>query len=95
MGFGIPKIWQESPFLPAAVLITRLISIPNKNTYCFDLGHKAVASEMPLPRVAILGLEGAIHKGQSEEHLIIEYKSPNEFKIGDLFMRFPIIFAPL
>ena len=27
---------------------------------------------MPLPRVEIFGLEGAVHKGQSEEHLIIE-----------------------
>lgn len=91
---GYQKIWQESPFLPAAVLITRLISIPNENTYCFDLGHKAVASEMPLPRVVILGLEGAIHKGQSEEHLIIEYKSPNEFKVGDLFYALPYHICP-
>ena len=41
---GYKKIWKESPFLNAAVLITRLISKPNANTLCFDLGHKAVAS---------------------------------------------------
>ncbi|CAI8254719.1 MAG: D-threonine aldolase [Flavobacteriaceae bacterium] len=91
---GYHKIWQESPFIPAAVLITRLISKPNKNTYCFDLGHKAVASEMPLPRVVLLGLEGAVHKGQSEEHLMVEYKAPNAFKIGDLFYALPYHICP-
>ena len=91
---GYHKIWQESPFIPAAVLVTRLISKPNKNTYCFDLGHKAVASEMPLPRVVLLGLEGAVHKGQSEEHLMVEYKAPNAFKIGDLFYALPYHICP-
>jgi len=91
---GYKKIWKESPFLNAAVLITRLISKPNTNTYCFDLGHKAVASEMPLPRVTILGMENAIHKGQSEEHLIVFYDEPNDFKVGDLFYALPYHICP-
>ncbi|MDA8644060.1 D-TA family PLP-dependent enzyme [Flavobacteriaceae bacterium] len=91
---GYQKIWQESPFLHAAVLVTRLISKPNTNIFCFDLGHKAVASEMPLPRVEIFGLEGAVHKGQSEEHLIVEYHKPNDFKIGDLFYAIPYHICP-
>jgi D-serine deaminase-like pyridoxal phosphate-dependent protein len=91
---GYQKIWEESPFVHAAVLATRLISKPNKNIYCFDLGHKALASEMPLPRVQILGLENALHKGQSEEHLIIEYTEPNNFKVGDLFYAIPYHICP-
>ena len=91
---GYRKIWKESPFLNAAILITRLISKPNTNLYCFDLGHKAVASEMPLPRVEILGLENAIHKGQSEEHLIVEYTEENDFKVGDLFYALPYHICP-
>ena len=91
---GYKKIWKESPFLNAAVLVTRLISKPNTNIYCFDLGHKAVASEMPLPRVEILGLENAIHKGQSEEHLIVEFTKENDFKVGDLFYALPYHICP-
>ena len=91
---GYQKIWKESPFVQAAVLATRLISKPADHFYCFDLGHKAVASEMPLPRVEILGLEGAVHKGQSEEHLILEYKEPNDFKVGDLFYAIPYHICP-
>jgi D-serine deaminase-like pyridoxal phosphate-dependent protein len=91
---GYKRIWEESPFLNAAVVITRLISIPNENIFCFDLGHKAIASEMPLPRVEILGMEGAIHKGQSEEHLIIEYSAENNFKVGDLFYAIPYHICP-
>jgi D-serine deaminase-like pyridoxal phosphate-dependent protein len=91
---GYKRIWEESPFLNAAVVVTRLISIPNKNIFCFDLGHKAIASEMPLPRVEIFGLEGAVHKGQSEEHLIIEYTEENTFKVGDLFYAIPYHICP-
>lgn len=82
-------IWPESPFLTAAVIITRLISKPAKNIYCFDLGHKAVASEMPLPRVDLLGMEGSIQKGQSEEHLVVEYTGEDTFAIGQLFYAIP------
>ena len=91
---GYKRIWKESPFLNAAVVVTRLISIPNKNIYCFDLGHKAIASEMPLPRVEIFGLEKAVHKGQSEEHLILEYNHKNNFKVGDLFYAIPYHICP-
>ena len=91
---GYQKIWRESPFIHAAVLVTRLISKPNANTLCFDLGHKAVASEMPLPRVEILGLEGVIHKGQSEEHLVITCENAKQFKVGELFYAIPYHICP-
>lgn len=91
---GYQKIWKEAPFLFSAILAIRLISIPDNNLLCFDLGHKAVASEMSFPRVEILGLEDAIHIGQSEEHLIVEYNKKNDFKIGDLFYAIPFHICP-
>lgn len=91
---GYQKIWKQAPFQHAAVLVTRLISKPSENIYCFDLGHKAVASEMPLPRVEIFGLEEAVHKGQSEEHLMVEYPQENNFTIGDLFYAIPYHICP-
>ena len=49
---------------------------------------------MPLPRVEILGLDDAIHTGQSEEHLIIECNKKNDFKVGDLFYALPYHICP-
>ena len=49
---------------------------------------------MPLPRVEILGLENSMHIGQSEEHLIVEHKAPNDFKVGDLFYAIPFHICP-
>jgi len=91
---GYKRIWKESPFLNAAVLITRLISKPNDDIYCFDLGHKAVASEMPLPRVELIGMEQAEHLSQSEEHLVVKYEADNDFKVGDLFYAIPYHICP-
>jgi len=88
------KIWEETPFVHAAVLVTRLISKPYADTMCFDLGHKAVASEMPLPRVKILGLEGAIHERQSEEHLVVRHENADQFKVGELFYALPYHICP-
>jgi D-serine deaminase-like pyridoxal phosphate-dependent protein len=91
---GYKKIWNESPFIHAAILALRLISKPSSNILCFDLGHKAVASEMPLPRIEIIGLEGALQKGQSEEHLIVEHKDADNYNIGDLFYAIPYHICP-
>ena len=44
-------------FLHAAVLFTRVVSKPAKNLICLDLGHKAVGSEMPQPRITISGMD--------------------------------------
>ena len=59
-------------FLPAAVLLSRVVSKPVNNRLCLDLGHKAVASEMPHPRVVFLDLPDATPVTHSEEHLVVE-----------------------
>ena len=91
---GYQKIWAESPFKQAALILTRLISKPAPSIYCFDLGHKALASEMPMPRVSIFGFEDAQHIGQSEEHLILKTTSPIDCKVGDLFYAVPVHICP-
>ena len=71
-----------------------LYLMSSDDIYCFDIGHKAVSSEMPLPRMEIFGLEGASHKSQSEEHLVIEYKDHKNLNIGDLFYAIPYHICP-
>ncbi|MBU79349.1 MAG: threonine aldolase [Flavobacteriales bacterium] len=91
---GYKKLFPEMNFEIAAILVSRIISKPNKNILCLDLGHKSVASEMPLPRVIIRGLENAKHISQSEEHLIIESKKAKNYNIGDLVYATPFHICP-
>jgi D-serine deaminase-like pyridoxal phosphate-dependent protein len=72
----------DMPFVPAIVLLTRVISRPAPNRLCLDLGHKAVASENPHPRVVLFGLEDAIAVGHSEEHLVLETDRAADFPVG-------------
>ena len=86
--------FKDMPFLPAAVLLTRIISKPKKGIICLDLGHKAIAPEMDFPRVKIFGLEDAEQTGQSEEHLVLHYPKSENFKIGDVFYAIPMHICP-
>jgi D-serine deaminase-like pyridoxal phosphate-dependent protein len=84
----------ELPFLPAALVLTRVISKPGSNRLCLDLGHKAVAAEMPQPRVGFLNLEDAAPATHSEEHLVVETPRSGEFNLGDCLYGLPRHICP-
>ncbi len=69
-------------YLPAVVLLARVISKPSATRLCLDLGHKGVASEMPHPRVLLLEIPEASFVGHNEEHLLVETPRAGEFPIG-------------
>jgi D-serine deaminase-like pyridoxal phosphate-dependent protein len=79
---GYATTLPDLPFEPAIVLLTRVVSRPTPNRLCLDLGHKAVASENPHPRVALFGLEDATAVGHSEEHLVLETPRAGDFPVG-------------
>ncbi len=97
---GTSLLWDEGyrsnfpdlDFEIAALLLTRVVSNPEKNTYCLDLGYKAVASENPLPRVVFPKLPNAQVLFQSEEHLVI--KNAEELSIGQIVFAIPIHICP-
>jgi D-serine deaminase-like pyridoxal phosphate-dependent protein len=76
-------------FLFAALVLTRVVSKPAPNRLCLDLGHKAIASENPHPRVHLLDLPDAKFMMHSEEHLVIETEQANRFEIGDALYGVP------
>jgi 3-hydroxy-D-aspartate aldolase len=80
--FGYSTILPDLDFAPAVTLLTRVISRPEENRLCLDLGHKAVASENPHPRVKLFGLEEATAVGHSEEHLVLETDRAADFPVG-------------
>ncbi|MEO0570054.1 MAG: D-TA family PLP-dependent enzyme [Bacteroidota bacterium] len=91
-GYGAK--FPDMNFLHAAVLMTRLISKPKKDQFCLDLGHKALASEMPFPRVAFLNTKNFEQIGQSEEHFVVSVKHPEDYEIGDVFYAVPMHVCP-
>jgi D-serine deaminase-like pyridoxal phosphate-dependent protein len=84
----------DMEFLPAALVLTRVVSKPGPNRLCLDLGHKAIASEMPHPRVEFLNLADAQAVVHSEEHLVIETARAAEFKTGDCLYGIPSHICP-
>ena len=91
---GYAASYKDMDFLPAAVLLTRVISKPKLNLVCFDLGHKHLASEMSFPRVMFLGSEGCTQIGQSEEHLIVQCPDDEMFTVGDTVYAIPVHICP-
>jgi D-serine deaminase-like pyridoxal phosphate-dependent protein len=87
--FGQPAVSPASDFLNAAVLLVRVVSRPVPGRLCLDLGHKAVASEMPHPRVRIFGLEDATFPLHSEEHLVVETPRAEAFPVGTVLYCLP------
>lgn len=88
------SLFADMDFLHAAILMTRIISIPNKDRLCFDLGHKSIASEMELPRMRILGLENSEQIGQSEEHLVVKCADADVYEVGQEFYAIPMHICP-
>ncbi len=87
--FGYGDKFPDLPFVPAAVLLTRVVSKPCAGRLCLDLGHKAVAAENPPPRVRLLELPTAVAVMHSEEHLVIETERAHEFTIGQCLHGIP------
>ena len=81
-------------FEQAAVLFTRVISRPGMKRLCLDLGHKAVASEMPHPRVVFPALPEAQAVVHSEEHLVLETAHAVEFPVGAGLYGIPMHICP-
>lgn len=86
---GYAKKLPDLDFLPAAVLLTRVVSKPTPDRLCLDLGHKAVASEMPHPRVVFLNLPDAVAVMHSEEHLVVETPHAASHAVGDVIYALP------
>jgi D-serine deaminase-like pyridoxal phosphate-dependent protein len=86
---GYARNLPDLDFLPAAVLVTRVVSRPGPDRICLDLGHKAVASEMPHPRVVFPALPDARPVMHNEEHLVLETDRASEFPVGTIMTGIP------
>lgn len=87
---GYQVQFPEMNFVPAAVLLTRVVSDNQDHRLTLDLGHKACAADPPLEkRVFFPMLPDARIVMQNEEHLVIETQQANRFQLGDYLIGIP------
>ena len=91
---GYSSNFPDIPIVPAATLLTRIISKPGKDRICVDLGHKAVASEMSAPPVYFPQLPDAKIVVHSEEHLVLKTKQVDQLQIADVLYGIPYHICP-
>jgi D-serine deaminase-like pyridoxal phosphate-dependent protein len=92
---GYADLCPEQPFLPAAILLSRIISFPHKGRICMDLGHKSVAAENDISRRVFF--PQAPHfkfVSQSEEHLVVEAGDNHDYRAGDVLYGLPYHICP-
>ncbi len=91
---GYSENLSEQPFNWAAIVVSRIISIPAPDMICVDLGYKSVASENPQPRVYFMNAPEAIPTAQSEEHLVLKVPDSSKFSPGDILYGVPWHICP-
>ena len=86
--------YPDLPFIPAALLLTRVVSHPGPGRVCLDLGHKAVAADPVGPRARLLELDDARPVVHSEEHLVIETVRADSIPVGTALLAIPTHICP-
>jgi len=93
-GYGT-RFADLAGFVPAALLLTRVISRPTPTRVTLDLGYKAVASDPPAgKRLMLLNVPDYETVLQNEEHLVIETPSAANFGPGDEVFALPTHICP-
>jgi len=91
---GYKENFPDLDFLQAAVILTRVVSLPADELLCLDLGHKSIAAEMPHPRLRIPALPDFTVINHSEEHLVIRTAQASHFGPGDIVYVVPWHICP-
>jgi D-threonine aldolase len=82
-------------FVPAALVLTRVMSRPTATRITFDLGSKAVASDPPAGQRCVLpDIPDCQAVLQSEEHLVVETQYADRFAPGDWTLAVPTHVCP-
>jgi len=94
MDHGYQSKYAEFDFPCAALLLTRVISVPTNDRIALDLGYKAVGSDPPGDRFRLLDVPNARMLLQAEEHLLIQTPQASQFRPGDEVYAIPTHICP-
>ncbi|TFF36674.1 D-TA family PLP-dependent enzyme [Mucilaginibacter psychrotolerans] len=92
---GYELAFTEQAFQTAALVIARVVSLPNETKLCIDVGHKSVSAENELSkRIYFLNAPELKFTGHSEEHLVADAGPNHHFKVGDILYGLPYHICP-
>ncbi len=91
---GYAANFPDLPFVVAALVITRIVSIVDGHRLCLDLGHKAIGSENPLPRVVFPDIPDVKVVSHSEEHMVVEVPDTAKYRVEDVWYGIPVHICP-
>ena len=87
---GYKNSYPDLEFVPAAAVLTRVISRPSSHRATFDLGSKAIAADPPAGQRCHFHATGEAREVlQNEEHLVLEFESESDLLPGDCKLVFP------
>ena len=93
--YGYTKGLPDMNYPPAAAILTRVISHPQKNCFTLDLGTKGISTDQVSPGL-LLGVEAA-PLFQSEEHWVFQMNPGHEEErppIGEILYVIPYHICP-
>jgi D-serine deaminase-like pyridoxal phosphate-dependent protein len=92
---GYQLAFEEQKFQTAALVIARVISLPDDTKICIDVGHKSVSAENELAkRIYFLNAPELVFTTQSEEHLVADAGKDHQYKVGDVLYGLPYHICP-
>jgi D-serine deaminase-like pyridoxal phosphate-dependent protein len=87
--------YEEQNFLPAAIVLCRVVSVPDNKLITVDLGHKSIASENDINRrVFFLNEPDLVPDSHSEEHLVLKNNGEKTYSPGDVLYGIPFHVCP-
>ncbi|NBF39432.1 MAG: D-TA family PLP-dependent enzyme [Spirochaetes bacterium] len=92
--WGYATNFPDLPFVGAAVLLARVISVPAPGRFTVDVGSKAIAADPVQPRGTILNLPEAEAGPQSEEHWVFTVSQENTPGVGEVMYIWPRHICP-
>jgi D-threonine aldolase len=91
---GYAASYPDLPFVPAALMLTRVVSRPRPGHVCLDLGHKAVAADPAGDRLVLLDVPDAKLGKQNEEHLVVATSRAGDAPPGTPLLAIPVHICP-
>jgi D-threonine aldolase len=93
-GYGT-RFQDLGGFIPAALVLSRVVSKPLSNRLTLDVGTKAIASDPPAgKRCILLNVPDAVPILQNEEHYVVDTPTAERFNPGDVVYVMPTHICP-
>lgn len=81
---GYDAAYPDLKFVPAAAVLTRVVSHPTADTFTVDLGTKAVASDPEPLRAVLADMPWAVPVMQNEEHWVLQVPPEHKEEIPSI-----------